>query len=81
MKGKCNGSSILINLIGEISSEQLKKSKETNWPYSECKKESIGKKFVPYTSSCYEASKELSTLRKYTISAQYENVSEKKLNI
>lgn len=77
IKGKCNGSSISINLIGEISNEQLEKSKEANWPYGECKKESIGKKFVPYTSSCYEASKELSTLRKYTISAQYENVSKK----
>lgn len=81
MKGKCDGSSISIDLIGEISSEQFKKSKEANWPYGECKKESIGKKFVPYTSSCYEASKELSILRKYTITAQYENVSKKKLNV
>ncbi|XP_072751184.1 uncharacterized protein [Anoplolepis gracilipes] len=76
MKGKCSGSSISINLIGEISSEQLEESKEAIWPYDECKKESVGKKFIPYTNSCYEASKELSTLRKYTISAQYENLPE-----
>ncbi|XP_011266190.1 uncharacterized protein LOC105257329 [Camponotus floridanus] len=76
MKGKCNGSSISINLIGEISDKQLEKSKEANWPYGECKKESIGKKFIPYTNSCYEASRELSTLRKYTISAHYENLPE-----
>lgn len=77
VKGKCSGSSISINLIGEISSKQLEESREANWPYGECKKESIGKKFVPYTRSCYEASRELSTLRKYTILARSENVSEK----
>ncbi|XP_050462195.1 uncharacterized protein LOC126857111 [Cataglyphis hispanica] len=76
VKGKCSGSSISINLIGEISNEQLEQSKEANWPYGECTKESIGKIFVPYTNSCYEASRELSTLRKYTISAHYENLPE-----
>lgn len=78
-KEKCNGSSLSINLIGEISKEQLEESKRTNWPYNECKKESVGKKIVPYTNSCYEVSKELSTLRTYKIFAQYENVSFKDL--
>lgn len=68
-----------MNLIGEISKEQLEESKRTNWPYNECKKESAGKKIVPYTNSCYEVSKELSTLRTYKIFAQYENVSFKDL--
>ncbi|XP_029165191.1 uncharacterized protein LOC114936229 [Nylanderia fulva] len=75
-KGKCNGSSILINFIGEISDKQLEESKQENWPYSECKKESSGKKYIPYTKSCYEASKELSTLRRYTILSRYENLPE-----
>jgi len=75
MKGKCNGSSISMNLIGEISSKQLEESKRANWPYDECKKESVGKKIIPYTNSCYEVSKELSILRRYKIVAQYENVS------
>lgn len=79
-KGKCSGSSISMNLIGEISSEQLMESKRTSWPYDECKKESAGKRVVPYTNSCYEVSKELSTLRKYKIIAQYENVSFKRLH-
>lgn len=78
-KGKCNGSSVLINLIGEISEEQLEESKRTNWPYGECKTESARKKIIPYTDSCYEVSKELSTLRRYKIFAQYENVSFKDL--
>ncbi|RLU25125.1 hypothetical protein DMN91_003217 [Ooceraea biroi] len=75
-KGKCSGSSILLNLIGEISSEQLEESKRASWPYDECRKESTGKTFVPYTNSCYEVSKELSTLRKYKILGQYENLPE-----
>lgn len=74
-KGKCSGSSISMNLIGEISDEQIKVSKQTDWPYGQCRKESTGKKFIPYTSSCYEASREMSTLRKYKIFTQYENVS------
>ncbi|XP_071651940.1 uncharacterized protein [Temnothorax longispinosus] len=75
-KGKCSGSSISLNLIGEISREQLEKSKRTSWPYGECKKESAGKKIVPYTNSCYEVSRELSTLRRYKIFAKYENLPE-----
>jgi len=74
-KGKCNGSSISMNLIGEISNEQLEESKKRSPPYDECRKESMGKKFVPYTDFCYEVSKELSTLRKYKFLGQYENVS------
>lgn len=76
-KGKCSGSSISMNLIGEISTEQLEESKRTIWPYSECKKESAEKRIIPYTNSCYQVSKELSTLRRYKIIAQYENVSVK----
>ena len=78
-KGKCSGSSLSINLIGEISSKQLEESKRARWPYGECKNESEGKRIVPYTNSCYEVSKEMSTLRKYKILAQYENVSFKDL--
>lgn len=74
-KGKCSGSAISLNLRGEISSEQHEESKSAIWPYDKCRKESAGKKFVPYTDSCYEVSKELSTLRKYKILGQYENVS------
>lgn len=74
-KGKCNGSSVTMNLIGEISDEQIEENKAAHWPYGECRKESTGKKFVPYTNSCYEASREMSTLRKYKILARYENVS------
>lgn len=74
-KGKCSGSSISMNLIGEISSKQLEESKRASWPYDECKKESAGKRIVPYTNSCYEVSKELSTLRRYMIFARNENVS------
>jgi len=75
VKGKCSGSSLSINLIGEISSKQLEESKRASWPYGECKNESEGKRIVSYTNSCYEVSKEMSTLRKYKILAQYENVS------
>lgn len=67
-----------MNLIGEISNEQLMESKEANWPYDECQRDSVGKRIVPYTNSCYEVSKELSTLRRYEIIAQYENVSFKR---
>lgn len=74
-KGKCVGSSVSMDLLGEVSDEQLKESESANWPYGECRRESAGKKFVPYTNSCYEASKELSTLRRYKIVAQYKNVS------
>ncbi|KAG5348235.1 PAXB1 protein, partial [Acromyrmex charruanus] len=76
VKGKCSGSSLSINLIGEISSKQLEESKRASWPYGECKNESEGKRIVPYTNSCYEVSKEMSTLRKYKILAQHENLPE-----
>ncbi|XP_011870467.1 PREDICTED: uncharacterized protein LOC105563463 isoform X2 [Vollenhovia emeryi] len=75
-KGKCSGSSISMNLIGEISREQLEESKRTSWPYGECKKESAGKRIVPYTNSCYKVSQELSTLRRYKIFARYEKLPE-----
>lgn len=75
VKGKCAGSSVSVDLLGEVSSKQLEESKTANWPYNDCREESAEKKFVPYTNSCYEASKELSTLRRYTILAQYDNVS------
>lgn len=78
-RGRCSGSSVTMNLIGEISSEQLEESKSTSGPYGECKRESLGKNVIPYTNSCYEVSRELSTLRKYTIVARYENVSLKNL--
>lgn len=74
-KGKCNGSSITLNLLGEISKEQLEDAKLAKWPYEECRKQSKGKRFTPYTDACYEASRELSTLRKYQIITEQENVS------
>ncbi|XP_034189310.1 uncharacterized protein LOC117608379 isoform X1 [Osmia lignaria lignaria] len=75
-KGKCSGSSITLNLIGEISKEQLEDAKVAKWPYEECRKQSKGKRFTPYTDACYEASRELSTLRKYQIITEQENVPE-----
>lgn len=79
VKGKCYGSSISMNLIGEVSNEQIEESRKTSGLYGECKKESIGKNLIPYTNSCYEVSRELSTLRKYKVVARYENVSLKNL--
>ncbi|XP_014475055.1 PREDICTED: uncharacterized protein LOC106744646 [Dinoponera quadriceps] len=75
-KGRCSGSSVTMNLVGEVSREQIEESRKMNGPYGECKKESEGKNFVPYTNSCYEVSRELSTLRKYKIVAHYENLPE-----
>ncbi|XP_011154887.1 uncharacterized protein LOC105192439 [Harpegnathos saltator] len=75
-KGKCHGSSIIMDLIGEVSSEQLEESRQAEGLYGECKKESAGKTFIPYTDSCYEVSRELSTLRRYKIVARYENLPE-----
>ena len=40
-----------------------------------CRKESKGKHFTPYSDACYEASRELSTLRKYKILTRHEKVS------
>ncbi|XP_043259379.1 uncharacterized protein LOC122401364 [Colletes gigas] len=73
-KGKCSGSSVTLNLIGEISEGQLKEVKEAKWPYEECREQSKGKQFIPFSDACYEASRELSTLRKYQIIVQHENV-------
>ncbi|XP_032680145.1 uncharacterized protein LOC116848315 [Odontomachus brunneus] len=73
-KGRCSGSSITMSLIGEVSSDQLEESRKMHGLYDECKKESMGKHFIPYTNSCYEVSRELSTLRKYKIVARYENL-------
>jgi hypothetical protein len=73
-KGKCIGSSIFINLIGEITNEQIMESKKNIWPYNECQLQANGKSFIPYTEACYVASREMSTLRKYKISIKHENV-------
>ncbi|XP_053999528.1 vitellogenin-3 isoform X1 [Hylaeus anthracinus] len=73
-KGKCSGSSVTLNLLGEISEDQLKEVKEAKWPYEECREQSKGKQFSPFSDACYEASRELSTLRKYQIIVQHENV-------
>ncbi|XP_076394577.1 vitellogenin isoform X2 [Megachile rotundata] len=75
-KGKCSGSSITLNLLGEISKEQLEDAKQAKWPYEECRKQSEGKHYTPYSDACYETSRELSTLRKYQIIAQHENIPE-----
>ncbi|CAL7948266.1 unnamed protein product [Xylocopa violacea] len=75
-KGKCSGSSIILNLLGEISKEQLEYTREPQWPYEQCRKQSVGKRFTPFSDACYEASRELSTLRKYQIIAQHENIPE-----
>ena len=74
-KGKCSGSSITLDLLGEISKDQLKNAKESQWPYEECRKQSKGKRFTPFSDACYEVSRELSTLRRYQIVAQHENVN------
>lgn len=74
-KGKCTDSSVSINLIAEVSSEQIDESNKSVWPYDECRLQTKGKTFVPYSDACYEASKELSTLRKYESFIRYENVS------
>ncbi|XP_017765465.1 PREDICTED: uncharacterized protein LOC108554635 [Eufriesea mexicana] len=75
-KGKCSGSSITLNLVGEISKDQLENAKESQWPYGECRKQSKEKRFTPFSDACYEASRELSTLRKYQIIAQHESIPE-----
>ncbi|KAF7992158.1 hypothetical protein HCN44_001483 [Aphidius gifuensis] len=76
-KGKCNGTSLLMNFVGEVSEQQIQESKSNKWPYKQCRQESIGKSVLPYTESCYEASKELSTLRKYQIVVISENLPER----
>lgn len=75
VKGRCSGSFISLDLMGEITDNQIEESKKINWSYNKCKNESIGNKFLRFTDSCYETSRELSTLRKYKILAQYANVS------
>lgn len=74
-KGKCSGSSVALKLLGEVSNDQLEEAKQAIWPYEQCREESKGKHFTPYSDACYEASRELSTLRKYKILARHEKVS------
>ncbi|XP_076676903.1 vitellogenin-5 isoform X2 [Andrena cerasifolii] len=74
-KGKCSGSSVTLKLLGEVSNDQLEEAKQAIWPYEQCREESKEKHFTPYSDACYEASRELSTLRKYQILAQHEKVS------
>ncbi|XP_033196752.1 vitellogenin-4 isoform X1 [Bombus vancouverensis nearcticus] len=73
-KGKCDGSSITLDLLGEISEKQLQIAKESQWPYEECREQSKRKRFTPFSDACYEVSRELSTLRKYQVVAQHENI-------
>ncbi|XP_076235711.1 uncharacterized protein LOC143180071 [Calliopsis andreniformis] len=73
-KGKCSGSSVTLHLLGEISEAQLEEAKEAKWPYKECRELSEGKHTVPFSDACYEVSRELSTLRKYQIIAEHENI-------
>nr|QGV11548.1 Vg1 [Tetrastichus brontispae] len=73
-KGKCNGSSLSIDFTAEITSDQIKESKKNVWPYNECHMQTQGKSFTPFTEACYDASKEMSTLRKYKVSITHENV-------
>ncbi|XP_043280856.1 uncharacterized protein [Venturia canescens] len=80
-KGKCSGSSILVNLVGEVTQEQIKESKREVWPYKECREQLKGKKFVPYTEACYESSRELSTLRKYQTFVETTNLPEGLRNV
>ncbi|XP_076650819.1 vitellogenin-5 isoform X2 [Halictus rubicundus] len=75
-KGKCTGSSVTLNLLGEVTEDQLREAKEEKWPYKECREQFKGKEFTPFSDACYEASRELSTLRKYQIIAQHENMPE-----
>ncbi|XP_043675802.1 vitellogenin-like isoform X2 [Vespula pensylvanica] len=75
-KGKCSGSSIILNLVGEVSKAQVEESQKEKWPYDQCRKELKKRNYVPYTDTCYEASKELSILRKYQFFFNYENLPE-----
>ncbi|XP_014616793.1 PREDICTED: uncharacterized protein LOC106793973 [Polistes canadensis] len=75
-KGKCSGTSILFNVIGEVSKGQIEESQKEKWPYDQCRKDLEKNNFVPYTDTCYETSKELSILRKYQIFLKYESLPE-----
>lgn len=77
-KGKCSGSSVLLNFVGEISKAQFEESQKENSLLNQCRKEFNKKNYVPYTDTCYDASKELSILRKYQFFLKYENVSGQK---
>ncbi|XP_066593012.1 vitellogenin-5 [Prorops nasuta] len=79
-KGKCTGSSVHLNLLGEISSDQISESKKDIWPYAQCRKASKGLIHIPFTDACYLVSKELSTYRKYTITMHHTDLSENLLN-
>ncbi|KAK2579022.1 hypothetical protein KPH14_002816 [Odynerus spinipes] len=80
-KGKCSGSSVVLNLVGELSKTQLEESQKEKWPYKQCQKELEIRNYIPYTDACYETSKELSTLRKYQFFLKYENLPEPLSNI
>ncbi|KAL7291123.1 hypothetical protein TKK_0015250 [Trichogramma kaykai] len=73
-KGKCAGSSLTLDLVGEVTSDQIEESRNDVWPYNECRRQSANKTFVPYTVACYEASREMSTLKKYKITITHENL-------
>lgn len=75
-KGKCSGSSLLVNMVGEVSEEQKEESRIEKWPYSACRAQTNDKLSVSYSEACYQASRELSTLRKYQVFIRAENVSE-----
>ncbi|XP_015117477.1 uncharacterized protein LOC107041422 [Diachasma alloeum] len=80
-KGKCSGSSLSMNLAAEVSGDQIEESKEDVWPYKQCRQQSYGKSIVPYTPACYEASRELSTLRKYQVLVSFENLPEEMMSL
>ncbi|XP_046433449.1 uncharacterized protein LOC124186103 isoform X1 [Neodiprion fabricii] len=72
---KSKGSLLQVILRGKLSNDQITESKSKVWPYEKCRQESLGKNFVPYTEACYEASRELSTLREYHALVTYENLT------
>ncbi|XP_011307083.1 uncharacterized protein [Fopius arisanus] len=80
-QGKCTGSSLSMNLAAEVSEEQIEESKEDVWPYKQCRQQSYEKNIVPYTPACYEASRELSTLRRYQIFVSYENLPDEMMGL
>ncbi|KAK0168827.1 hypothetical protein PV327_002594 [Microctonus hyperodae] len=76
-KGKCSGSSLMVNMVGEVSEEQKEESRIEKWPYSACRAQTNDKLSVSYSEACYQASRELSTLRKYQVFIRAENLPEK----
>ncbi|KAG8040663.1 hypothetical protein G9C98_002659 [Cotesia typhae] len=41
-KGKCSGSSLFLNMVGEVSKDQIEESKKDKWPYNQCRRQSSG---------------------------------------